>query len=132
MTCWNLLRWSFLMLCVRVQTWAKGCGDARWQLMHCYTDSARPPTTASSTLDGKPIEMTDILPAIQRVIARRILKGLGPHTETLFPQNIPKDHVFVSKPKGIVMTKNAHLITHVANVLVKNMGRIPVRTTSRI
>ena len=98
MTCWNLLRWSFLMLCVRVQTWAKGCGDARWQLMHCYTDSARPPTTASSTLDGKPIEMTDILPAIQHVIARRILKGLGPHTETLFPQNIPKDHVFVSKP----------------------------------
>ena len=40
--------------------------------------------------------------------------------KTLCPHNTQTDHVFVSKPRGIVMTKNALLITHVANVLVTN------------
>ena len=128
MTCWNLLHWSFLMLCAKVRIWARGCGDVRWQLMQYYTGTVRPPTTASSTLCGKTIETTDILPVSQHVIERGIWKGLVPHTDPLFPQNTPKVRVFDSKLEDIVMTKIAHLITNVANVSVNRMGRIRVRT----
>ena len=132
MTCWNLLRWSFRMLCGKVRIWARGCGDARWQLMPYYTGTARPPTTTSSTPNGKTVETTDILTVIQHVIEKGILRGLVPHTDPHFPQNTPRGRVLDSSLEDIVTTKSAHLITNVASASVKRMGGIRVRTNNII
>ena len=98
--------------------------------MHCYTDTARPPTTTSSTPDGNTIETTNIPTVIQHVIKKGILRGLVPHTDPHFPQNTPRGRVLDSNLEDIVTTKNAHLITNVASALVNRMGRIRVRTNN--